>query len=669
LSRHRTNIVLCAVLAMGGVLIARLAHMQLILPAPSLEDLLTVGRPPLLETTRGAIYTADGVLLARDVVAFDLSVRYCRLVDALLPRDGTASEISARYEELVADEEDEDDLVKNRPPEFDLPAYCRRLIDDAPEEDWVAEVSRLTGSSRDDVRESARAIVRRYERMWWHRRGINGREDPIREQVIFHAVAENIPAKLAVMLRTHAQDYPDLRAEHRAERVNERVDLAPHVVGYLRRIDGRIWRELQEAEKDWTHEMPVSQIGQRYLVDDQIGAEGIERSCEDLLRGRRGYLESLAFFEGPRVRRRSWPEPPRPGLDVHLTLRADFQEAANETLQWATQQPNLDFRMGAIVLMDARSGAVLAAGTYPTYRPKERAGIIKAARIEAARGEKELSRLAPLLFRPIGARMPIGSVFKLVTAIAALQEGKITPATTFHCAGSKNFAGRPFRCAGHHRDIALLRAIEKSCNLYFFQVAARLTGEEMAKWGRLFGLGSRTGVDLSGERRGLLPTPRTLHGRLNLAIGQGELVCTPLQVARLCAAIANGGTLVQPHLFDHATDGEGRVAQRFRPQVETIPVRAETLRLVREGMHRVVLSGTASRCGLEAFDAAGKTGTAELEDADPPNHAWFAGFAPFESPKIAFAVVSERTHGHGSDSAAIMAHLLDKIRPEIEKLP
>ena len=514
------------------------------------------------------------------------------------------------------------------------------------------------------MRESARETVRRIERMWWHRRGVSGREDPIREQVIFHAVVKNIPAELAVMLRAHAEDYPDLRAEHRAERVNETGDLAPHLVGHLRRIDGPIWRRLQEEGKAWTLEMPVSRIGQRYLVDDQIGAEGIELSCEDLLRGRRGYLESRAFFEGPRIRRRSWPEPPRPGLDVHLTLRADLQQAANETLQWASLQPHLNFRSGAIVLMDARSGAILAAGTYPTYDPEDLARIT-----EAARTDPELRELAPLLFRPTGAQMPTGSVLKLVTAIAALEEGKITPATTFHCAGSKNFTGRLFHCTGHHGDIALLRAIEKSCNLYFFQVAAGLTGEEMAKWGRLFGLGSPTGVDLPWERPGLLATPRSLHGRLNLAIGQGELECTPLQVARLCAAIANGGTLIRPHLLDHATDGDGKVVDRFRTQGETIPVSAETLRLVREGMHRVVLSGTASHCDLDQFDAAGKTGTAE-QAAGRPNHAWFAGFAPFASPKVAFAVVSERTPGHGGDSAApIMAHLLESVWPEIEKLP
>ena len=154
---------------------------------------------------------------------------------------------------------------------------------------------------------------------------------------------------------------------------------------------------------------------------------------------------------------------------------------------------------------------------------------------------------------------------------------------------------------------------------------------------------------------------------MNLSIGQGRLLCTPLQVTRMCAAFANGGMLVQPHILDCVVNEQGKVVQRFEPQQQRIEVKPETLRVVTEGMKRVVRSGTAQDTGLSQFDAAGKTGTAEVGDL---NHAWFAGFAPFDNPKIAFVVVSERTSVYGGSGAApILTRALKEIWPQVEKMP
>jgi len=605
-------ILLCAFLAAGCVLIARLGQMQIAWHGDEAASYRSgVAGNRLLDAPRGTICTSEGVVLARDVPAFDLSIHY------------------------------------------------RRLREDT----WQEAVSRLSGVSVEELNRRAAEITERVERIW---RAVRQRSElpdlRIVEQEQFHAIVEDIPPEVAVRVRTMAAEFPDLKVTHRIRRAYFNGSLAPHVVGRCRTMWPERLRQLMAEGRVWTAAMPVSEIGDRYCRDDRVGESGIERSYEDVLCGRRGYVEHYLLFHPLSVERRAATVFPQPGHDVYLTLREPFQRAANDALEWAARNPELSFTKGALVIMDARSGAVLAAATYPSYN------------LETFQEDFE-SLLSdprkPLLFRPTRAALPTGSIYKVMTAVAALEEGKITPSTTFHCAGGVRFRRRWFHCTGTHGAVGLVRAIEVSCNAYFFQTAALLDGAAMARWGRAFGLGVPTGADLPFETVGQVPEPRSLFGRLNLAIGQGEMLCTPLQVARMCAAVANGGTLVQPHFVDRVVDADGNVVRWVDPQIRTIGVRAETLRLVREGMHNVVVGprGTARRAGLARFDAAGKTGTAELGPGRP-NHAWFAGFAPFEDPKIAFAVVSERCPGHGGSHAApIMARALEAVWAEVERMP
>ncbi len=613
---RRTAVLLGAMLAVGALLIARLAQMQLFWHSAYEQDLRAGSS--IVETTRGAIYTYDGVLLARDVPVFNLSVHYSRL-----------------------SEED-------------------------PDNDWKPTVSRLTGVSAEELAAGAEDIVRRVERIWQAVRRNTGIEDlRILEQTQYHPVVEDILPEVASLVRKEPDRFPGLKVTVARKRIYNRGELAPHIVGRCGLLWAEDWQELSRNNNTWTSRMPVSEIDRRYCLNDRLGRSGIEKAYEGLLRGNRGYVQKHWLIGTLRLERRTDETPPEPGLDLYLTLRLDFQQAANEALQWAAEQPHLSFTKGALVILDVRTGAILAASTYPSYDL-----VTFNENFEVLRSDER----SPLLFRPTQAALPIGSVYKLVTAVAALKEGKITPSTTFHCAGYETFRGRPFHCTSRwgHRQMTLLPAIEHSCNVYFFNTAALLDNPALARWGRAFGLGALTGVDLPFERSGQVPEPRALFDRLNLAIGQGRLLCTPLQVARMCAAIANGGKLVEPHFFDSAVSSEGKVVRIFESRVHTVGVSAETLRLVREGMHRVVLSGTARRAfdDLAQFDVAGKTGTAELGSATTLNHAWFAGFAPFDSPKIAFAVVSERTPGHGGSHAApIVAHALEKIWPQVEKMP
>jgi len=607
---RRAIILICVLLAAGIVLTARLAQVQIAWhDALSAKDYTRLRDDRLLCTVRGSISTRDGVLLARDDVAFDLSVHYDHLL----------------------------------------------------EEDWKGQISDLCGVPLGEITESARAISARVERIWRAVRARTGREDlRIVEQNQYHPVIRNLAVDAAAVIRTHPLRFPGIRVAPRSARRYPNGSLAPHIVGQLGPISASEWEELKGRGMTWTNPMPMAEIGKRYTPDDRSGKSGIEKSYERLLRGSRGFVENRLVFRTLRVEKRHYTTPPAPGLDVYLTLLSDFQRAANEALTWAASDPDIKLERGALVIMDVRDGSILAAASYPGF--------------DASSYRKDYASLSedersPLLFRPTQAALPIGSVYKLITAAAGLEEGKIVPSTTLECRGFKIFAGRKFHCTARwgHGNLNLREAIEHSCNVYFFQVAARVGGEALAEWGRRFGLGQATGVDLPYERTGQVPTPRSLHGTLNLAIGQGKMLSTPLQVARMVAAIANGGDLVRPHFFDHAQDADGTVVKTFEPESVKVPVSAETLRVIREGMRMVVQSGTARSAGLDAFRAAGKTGTAEL--TRDMNHAWFAGFAPYDDPKIAFAVVSERTPGHGGSHAApIMAETLRRIWPQVLEL-
>mgnify|MGYP006278239421 CR=1 FL=1 len=606
--RRRVLILLGCFAAGVGVLVVRLGQMQLAWHGQfERQYRVSASGDRVLETARGTIYSADGEVLAQDVPSFDLSIHYRRL----------------------------------------------------QEPDWLPTVSRLTATPEEELRARAESIVGRVQRIWRAVRENTGLEDlRIVEQEQHHPIVEDIPREVAVLVRAHREKFPHLKVTETSRRVYPGGDLAPHIIGRCTRLSPGRWKDLRAAGRIWTTEMAVDRIGRRYRMDDSTGASGLERQYESELRGQRGYVEHRLLFHPLRVERRSITTPPEPGYDLHLTLRADFQRAVNEALTWAEAQPDLEFRSGALVLLDVRTGALLAAGTYPSYEREtyredfER--IISAER-------------SPLLFRPTQGALPTGSVYKLISAVAGLEEGQIHAGTRFRCQGRVRFEGRWFHCTGYHRMIGLIPAIEHSCNAYFFQLAARLSGDQLAAWGRRFGLGQPTGIDLPFERGGNVPDPASLFARLNLGIGQGRLLVTPLQVARAMAALANGGRLVRPHLLSRVTGPDGEVVRRGSVEAERIEIDSRTLELVRRGMHRVVSGegGTARRAGLERFDAAGKTGTAEL-GSGRPNHAWFAGYAPYEDPKIAFAVVSERTPGHGGSHAApILARALEKIWGEL----
>lgn len=416
-----------------------------------------------------------------------------------------------------------------------------------------------------------------------------------------------------------------------------------HLVGYISEISEQ--ELLQLAAKG-------------YRQGGYIGKRGIEKQYDQLLRGSDGVLYLEVTAQGKVLGEVPDKPPLRPtsGSDMVIAIDMDVQAAAESALA--------NFCCAGAVALDPANGEILAFVSKPVYNT---------AGLSVGIGYEEWNRIVndpdhPLLNRVIQSQYPPGSTAKLLTAGAALEEGLINfrshmPAS---CGGGYQFGNRFFRCwkPEGHGSLNLIGAIEQSCDVYFYQLGQKLGINKWAEYGKKCGFGKRTGIDLPDEARGLVPNTDWYDRRmgkgkwsqgvmLNLSIGQGELLTTPLQLASFYAALGNGGVLWKPHLLKKVQDQAG--VQEYKPEiVERLPFSQETLEILKKAMIEVVQGphGTAHRARLEGITVAGKTGTAE--NPHGKEHSWFACFAPAENPTIAVAVLVENA-GHGSDIAAPVA--------------
>ncbi len=382
-----------------------------------------------------------------------------------------------------------------------------------------------------------------------------------------------------------------------------------------------------------------------------VGQAGVESRYNQLLMGKDGFrrviVNSRGLEMGEAERRAA-----QDGPTLTLTIDAGLQAAMEKAFAG---------RAGSAVALDPRTGEILAMTSTPGYDPNQfTTGIEPALWAKLATDPQ-----TPLINRVIQGSYSPGSTFKIIAATAALEEGVITPATTFSCSGELAIYGTVFHCLGRHGAVALRDAIARSCNVYFFNVGIRLEIQRLAKWAKKMGLGTPTGVDLPHELSGLMPSPEWKQRlfkvpwyageTVSVSIGQGQVNATPLQMARVVSVIANGGKLVKPHLVKGA------------PGTEPVDlgIRPSTIEAVKAGMLGVVEGGTGSRARLPGIAVAGKTGSAQVvtrarlektpNAAELQPHGWFLCFAPAEAPTIALAVLVE--HGRsGGGSAAPVAH-------------
>jgi penicillin-binding protein 2 len=419
-------------------------------------------------------------------------------------------------------------------------------------------------------------------------------------------------------------------------------------------------------------------LAQGYERDDTLGVTGLEAAYEEELRGTRGRKQVEVDVVGRITNELQTLVPTTPGANLVLTIDAALQRRAADLLGAAMARARS--RQGALVAIQPQTGEILAMVSLPQYDNN-----LFAAGISQA----DYTRLSddpwrPMVNHAISGQYPPGSTFKLVTAAAALQERVVTPQTRINCPGSLTVSGRTFNDwtpQGHGPNVTARHAVAVSCDIYFYSVAGGnpLTGfqglgiKRLADYARSFGLGERTGLRLPGEIAGLMPSeewkretrkePWYIGDSFNTGIGQGDVLMTPLQLANMTAAVANGGTLYRPHLVSAIRDSEGNMVQTAAPEViRKVPVAPEHLAAIRAGMRDVVAAefGTAYwSLKQPALPIAGKTGTAEyggVRDSrgNLPTHALFVGFAPYDDPQIAVAVVVYGG-GEGSEVAAPVA--------------
>ncbi len=453
-------------------------------------------------------------------------------------------------------------------------------------------------------------------------------------------LAERLSLKEVALIEVEGLSHPNLTIQASRRRLYRHGSLAAHVLGYL----GEVSPQELEANAN-------------LKPGDMIGRNGLEKQYDNLLRGSPGQQIAVVDSRGRIVEQYPQKEAAT-GHDIALTLNADLQTEAERQLEG---------KVGAVVALDPHTGAILAAASAPTFDPNLFAEGIQ------QNAWQELLNIPehPMQNRAIQSAYSPGSPFKILMALAALEEGVTTPSRRIYCRGSTRFYNRRFRCwkAVGHGWVDLHKAIKESCDIYFYQVGDELGIELIAKWARLFGFGAASGIDIRNERSGLVPDTawkREARGArwypgetISVAIGQGPFLVTPLQMARALAAVANGGYLVQPHLR----------RRPIRPMTNSIKVSSESLTLVRHALWAVVNDrGTGTAARLEGIDVAGKTGTVQVveqktwvDSEDLPfkhrDHAWFVSFAPSTDPELVVVVFVEHG-GKGSKAAAPIARAL-----------
>lgn len=396
-----------------------------------------------------------------------------------------------------------------------------------------------------------------------------------------------------------------------------------------------------------------------YTAGDYVGKFGLEKVYENYLRGKDGEKKVEVDAAGREVRVLEVNEPVA-GNNIYLNLDLDIQLALDRIMEK---------RRGGAVVLDVKNGAVLALVSRPAFDPNRLVSGIKKGEWERLR----MDRSYPLQNRVIQGRYPPASTFKLVLALAGLEEKIIDEKTSFLCRGGLMFGNRFFRCWREkgHGPVSLHRAIVESCDVYFYNLGLRLGVDRIHKFAEELGLTDLTGIDLPGEKKGFVPSSEwkvKTYGQkwyegetLSVSIGQGAVWLTPIGMASLAALIANGGKFYKPRIVDKIVSPDGKVIKTFPEEVRrNVKISQNALEILKKAMWGVVNepNGTAFGSRTSVIEMCGKTGTAQTSSrASKNDHAWFVAFAPFSSPEIAISVIVE-FGGHGSAAAAPVAKLV-----------
>ena len=445
-------------------------------------------------------------------------------------------------------------------------------------------------------------------------------------------------------------DLPGIVYQSEPKRFYPLKSRATHLLGHIGEINER---EIDLLGKDI------------YEPGDIIGIGGIERQYENILYGKKGYKYIQVDVHGREVESTLLAErrniPPVPGKNLYLTIDHTLQQYGEELLKELK---------GSVILLDARNGEVLTMVSKPDYDPHF------FSRNFTPEEWKKLSEDPShiLINRATVGEYPAGSTFKIISAIAALNEQLIKPTWARTCLGSFRLGRRSFDCFRHtvHGKLNLFQAIERSCNVYFYQLGLLVGIDNWSKYAKIFKFGDKTGIDLPEEKSGNVPTKEYMdkvYGEkqwgkghmVNMAIGQGDLLVTTLQMAVFAMTLGNEGIRYDPHLVKYYEGHETNEKVYIKAKADTVSEVSESVyKVIKQGMYLVVNGekGTGRACKLYGIDVAGKTGTAE--NPHGKDHAWFIGYAPVNNPEVAVCVMLENGGVGGSVAAPIARKILKK---------
>jgi penicillin-binding protein 2 len=628
--RWLTLVVLVAFLAIAG----RVVQLQLLHSADyqaiAKENIVRKGT---LATTRGVIRDRNGEVLAASRPAYNLFV---------VPKRVTCAGEDKRW----PCEEPEVPRVK-----AEMAPQWHRLVE------WM-------GMKEEDRLEAEKKLL-----------AIRDKEGARMHQQIL--LEEDLSRDVVAVLQTHTRELPGIKVVPVSVRYYPSGKVGAHVLGYMREVDAEMLVKLRKSG---------------YMEGDRIGATGIERAWESYLRGTRGWEKVVVDARGVKVKepREDIIDEPRrvepiPGRDLRLTIDADIQNAMVKAMRVE--------KAGGAALIDVRSGRILGLVSKPSYDPNALSGGYGKDKIRSAFRDMFKNQLKPALDKTVSGAYPPGSTFKPFTALTALEMGLINPQRRTICRGYLRFGRRIFRCTQSHGSTDLHKAIAESCNVYFYTLVSDYgVGMDMiAERGLRYGFGKKTGLGINAETSGRMPTRAwmTLRNKgqfrlgftVNAAIGQGATTSSVLQLALAYATLANGGTLYQPQLVRAVETAGGEVVQEFSPRVRR--------RLKLDGTHRKIIDralwggvneegGTSHKARLAGVDVSGKTGSAQVshrrardEDAGfvhyfNRDHAWFAGYAPSNTPEVAVVVLIEHG-GAGGKHAAPVAFRIIQAYQQVKK--
>lgn len=450
----------------------------------------------------------------------------------------------------------------------------------------------------------------------------------------FIKLADNITMEEMFKIQEKKLILENISVVKEPRRIYYYPEIVSHVIGYTGEIRADEIEKLPERERK---------------IGDYVGRGGIEQSCDEYLQGRDGGWQIEVNAKGYRVKAFKYI-PPELGVNVYSTVDLKLQKAAYDALK------NSSTGRGAVVVLDTRTGAVKALVSCPGFDANKA-------------GAKDFGRYLrdknlPLFNRSLQAVYPPGSVFKIITFVAAVELLNIDPEKTVRCDGSFELGDRRYSCwhKPGHGAVNLISALARSCSVYFYQLGLKLGIRNLEKYAKKFYLGQKTGIDLPNEKKGFVPGPEWKKSKLKMswlygdtvifAIGQSALLVTPIQMAYIISAVANRGVYRKPYIVDKIVDFNGNEVYKHALELGgRTDLSDKTWDLLHKALLETVESGTGMRSKLSGVKIAGKTGTAQNPHGN--DHAWFVSYAPADAPEIAIAVIVENGGGGGINAVPV----------------